>query len=252
MHDMSFCDLSGKTILVTGASSGIGRQAAISIARQGGNVVITGRDEKRLEETMQALDGNNHLLIVADLTKEEEVDKLVGALPKLNGLVHSAGIVAAMPVKFIRQENISKMTRINYEVPVFLMARVLLMKKILNNASIVFMSTISTRLPFFGGSLYTSAKAAIESYSKALALEMVTKGIRSNTISPGLVKTPLITEPASEGQMELIDESLERYLKKFPMGIGEPTDVANSIVFLLSDEAKWISGTNLIMGGVLQ
>ncbi len=249
---MGFCELTGKTILVTGASSGIGRQAAISIAKQGGTVVITGRNEERLEETMQALKGNNHQLIVADLTKDKDVDMLVEALPQLNGIVHSAGIVAAMPVKFIRQENISKMTRINYEVPVFLTARVLLKKKILNNASIVFMSTISTQLPFFGGSLYTSAKAAIESYSKALALEMVTRGIRSNTLAPGLVKTPLITEPASDGQIQMIDDSLERYLKKFPMGVGEPVDVANAIVFFLSDESKWISGSNLIMGGVLQ
>ena len=105
---MGFCELTGKTILVTGASSGIGRQAAISIAKQGGNVVITGRNEERLEETMQALEGNNHLSIVADLTKEKDVDKLVEALPQLNGLVHSAGIVVATPVKFIRQEDISK------------------------------------------------------------------------------------------------------------------------------------------------
>ncbi len=249
---MGFCELTGKTILVTGASSGIGKQTAISIAGLGGKVVVTGRNEKRLGETKQALKGNDHLSIVADLTNEEEVDKLVDALPQLNGLVHCAGIVDATPIKFIRQQNISKMTRINYESPIFLTARVLLKKKILNNASIVFMSTISTQIPFFGGSLYTSAKAGIESYSKALALEMVTKGIRSNTISPGLVKTPLITEPANEGQMELIDDSLDRYLKKFPMGVGEPVDVANAIVFFLSDESRWVSGTNLVMGGVLQ
>ena len=249
---MGFCELTGKTILVTGASSGIGQQAAISIAKQGGNVVITGRNEKRLDETMQALKGNSNLSIVADLTKEEDVDKLVDVLPQLNGLVHCAGIVDATPIKFVRQQNISKMTRINYEVPIFLTARVLLKKKILNNASIVFMSTISTQIPFFGGSLYTSAKAGIESYSKALALEMVTRGIRSNTLAPGLVKTPLITEPASEGQIQMIDDSLERYLKKFPMGVGEPIDVANAIIFFLSDESKWISGANLVMGGVLQ
>ena len=249
---MGFCELTGKTILVTGASSGIGKQTAISIAGLGGKVVVTGRNEKRLGETMQALDGNDHLSIVADLTNEEEVDKLVDALPQLNGLVHCAGIVDATPIKFVRQQNISKMTRINYEAPIFLTARVLLKKKILNNASIVFMSTISTQIPFFGGSLYTSAKAGIESYSKALALEMVTKGIRSNTISPGLVKTPLITEPASEGQMKIIDDSLDRYLKKFPMGVGEPVDVANAIVFFISDESRWVSGTNLVMGGVLQ
>jgi len=111
---------------------------------------------------------------------------------------------------------------------------------------------VATKMPYFGGALYNSAKSAIESYSKTLALELVKRGIRSNCLSPGLVNTPLINNPVSDGQMKMVDESLERYQKKYPMGIGEPDDVANAIVFFLSDESKWISGTNLMMGGVLQ
>lgn len=249
---MAFCNLSGKKILVTGASSGIGKQAAVMIAKQGGELIITGRDEDRLTDTLNLLLGENHTSILADLTNEEEIASLVAKLPKIDGLVHCAGIVGPTPVKFIRQENIQKMLRINFEVPVLLTARILLMKKLLDNSSIVFMSTVATKMPYFGGALYNSSKAALESYSQTIALELVKRGIRSNCLSPGLVNTPLIKKPVSDGQMEIVDESLGRYLKKYPMGIGEPEDVANAIVYFLSDESRWVSGTNLVMGGVLQ
>ncbi|MBC8321177.1 MAG: SDR family oxidoreductase [Bacteroidetes bacterium] len=246
------CELTKKTILVTGASSGIGRHAALKISQQGGTLIITGRDEPRLSKTFKNLKEGNHKMFVANLNNEEEINTLVADLPSINGLVHCAGIVGPTPVKFIRKENIEKLMGINFEVPVLLTARILLLKKLMNNSSIVFMSTVATQMPYFGGALYNSAKSAIESYSKTLALELVKKGIRSNCISPGLVNTPLIKKPVSDGQMEIIDESLGRYLKKYPMGIGEPEEVANAIVFFLSDESKWISGTNLVMGGVLQ
>lgn len=249
---MAFCDLSGRKILVTGASSGIGKQAAINISKQGGELIITGRDEKRLKETLNDLEGKNHSLVIADLVNEDEINELVSSLPELNGVVHCAGIVGPTPVKFIREQDIKKMLRINFEVPVLLTSRILLMKKLIDFSSILFMSTVATKMPYFGGALYNSSKSAIESYSKTLALELVKKGIRSNCLSPGLVNTPLIKKPVSDGQMEIVDESLGRYLKKYPMGIGNPEDVANTIVFFLADESKWISGTNLVMGGVLQ
>lgn len=249
---MTYANLSEKKVLVTGASSGIGRETAILISKLGGNLILTGRDKERLDDTMNLLEGSDHQSMVADLTNEEELNKLVDSLPELNGLVHSAGIVGPTPTKFIRQENISRMLRINFEVPVLLTARILQKKRITNNSSIVFMSTVATQMPYFGGALYNSSKSALESYSKTLALELVKRGIRSNCISPGLVNTPMINTPAGDDQMELVDESLGRYLKKYPMGIGEPQDVASAIVFFISDESKWISGTNLVMGGVLQ
>lgn len=176
---MGYCDLTGKTIFVTGTSSGIGKEAAIKISQQGGTLFITGRDEKRLAETHNRLSGVNHKMIVADLNNEEEIISLVTELPQINGLVHCAGIVGPTPAKFIRKENIDSLMRINFEVPVLLTGRILLMKKLLNNSSIVFMSTVATKMPYFGGALYNSAKSAIESYSKTLALELVKRGIRS-------------------------------------------------------------------------
>jgi len=249
---MSYCNLSNKTVLVTGASSGIGKQAAIKIAQQGGHLIITGRNEKRLSETLQKLEGKNHSMIVANLENEKEIHKLVDSLPSINGLVHCAGIVGPMPAKFIREKDIESLMRINFEVPVLLTGRILLMKKLMKGSSVVFMSTVATKMPYFGGALYNSAKSAIESYSKTLALELVKSEIRSNCLSPGLVNTPLISGPVSDGQVKMVDDSLGRYKKKYPMGIGEPEDVANAIVFFMSDESKWISGTNLVMGGVLQ
>jgi NAD(P)-dependent dehydrogenase (short-subunit alcohol dehydrogenase family) len=243
--------LTDKTILITGASSGIGKEAALLISSYGANVYITGRDTNRLEETFQKISGNasrvtRHASRPADLTVEAEMDALVADLPPLNGIVHCAGIVGPLPSKFITQEGIDKMFSINYNVPVNLTSKILRKKKLLDNASVVFMSTIATKNPYFGGALYSSSKAALEAYSKTLALELMPKGIRSNCLLAGLVDTPMIVSPAEKGMQE---EALGRYLQRYPLGIGAPKDVAATILFFLSDASKWITGTNLILGG---
>ncbi len=249
---MEFCNLSGKTILVTGASSGIGRQVAILVSKLGGKLFITGRDEQKLTHTMLSLEGDGHMMLAADLTDEPQMNQLVKNLPNLNGIVHGAGIIGPTPAKFIRQENIDKLFRINFEVPVLLNGKIMISRKLENGSSIVFFSSIVTKSPYFGGALYSSAKAALESYSQTLALEMAGKKIRANILSPALVNTPLLTDPAREGNPEIVDDSIQRYLKKYPMGIGEPEDVANMVAFLLADESKWISGANITMGSVIQ
>jgi NAD(P)-dependent dehydrogenase (short-subunit alcohol dehydrogenase family) len=238
--------LTGKTCLVTGASSGIGRQAAVIISRYGAAVHITGRNAGRLDETFRMLEGTGHVQVVADLTVEQQMDGLIAGLPSLDGIVHCAGIVGPLPVKFITQADIDRMFAINYHVPVNLTGKLLRKKKIQDHASILFMSTIATRNPYFGGALYSSSKAAIEAYSRTLALEHVARGIRSNCLQAGLVDTPMIVNP-SEDKMQ--EEALDRYLKRYPLGIGQPKDVASAILFFLSDAGKWITGTSLILGG---
>ncbi len=249
---MGFCNLHGKTMLITGASSGIGQETAILAASLGASVILAGRNHDRLNQTHSMMEGNSHTIFAGDLTNEEAIYALAAQCQQIDGLVHGAGIVGPTPAKFIRQQDINQLLRINFEIPVLLTSRLLLLKKIRNNASIVFLSTIATRSPYFGGSLYTSAKAGLEAYSRSLALELVKPGIRANCLLPGLVNTPLINNPAQEGQMEMVEESLQRYLKKYPMGMGEPIDVANTIIFLLSDESRWISGTSIPMGSVIQ
>jgi len=249
---MSFCDLKGKTVLVTGASSGIGMQAAISISKMGATLIITGRNESKLKDTFTSLEGQGHQMLAGDLILDEDRDVLVSDLPELDGVVHCAGIIGPTPAKFIRSDDIKKMMSINYRAPVLLNASILQKKKLKKGASVLMMSSVVTQNPYFGGSLYSASKGAIEAYTKTLALELVDKNIRVNCISPGLVNTPLITDPAKENNPEIVEDSLARYIAKYPMGVGEAEDVANAIVFLLSDESRWISGVNLPMGAIVR
>ncbi|MCX6235543.1 MAG: SDR family NAD(P)-dependent oxidoreductase [Bacteroidetes bacterium] len=243
---MNAFSLKGKTILVTGASSGLGRQCATSISHYGGTVIITGRNEERLNETLANLEGENHRFFVADLTIREQLAALTGTLPKLNGVVYSTGISALSPARFITEEDIEKTFKISFNASVLLTSELLAHKKLQNKAcSLVFISSISTRYPFVGGSMYISAKAALEAYAKVLALELASKGIRSNCISPAFVKTPMLDDTAKKYSQEMVKKVEELQI----LGLGEPEDVANTVVFFLSDASKWITATNLILGG---
>lgn len=249
---MSFCELTNKSILVTGASSGIGMQTAVSISKQGGKLVITGRNESKLRETFDLLEGEGHSMLAGDLLDEDTQTELLNILPGLDGLVHCAGIIGPTPAKFIRPDDIKKMMGINYKVPVLLTAAILQKKKLNKGASIILMSSVVTQNPYFGGSMYAASKGAIESYCKTLALELVDRQMRVNCISPGLVNTPLITDPAKENNPEIVEDSLRKYMAKYPMGVGEAEDVANTIVFLLSEQSRWISGANIPMGAIVR
>jgi NAD(P)-dependent dehydrogenase (short-subunit alcohol dehydrogenase family) len=242
---MNAFDLTGKNILITGASSGLGRQAAITCSRHGANVFLTGRNRKRLEETRKLMDGENHSIIAADLTNDTEIEGLVFVVPKLNGVVYSVGITSIVPAGFIDREKIEETFKANYESVVLLNERLFRMKKLeRDNCSLVWLSSISTQYPFVGGGLYVSTKAAIEGYSRVFAVEAAKKGIRSNCLRPGYIKTPMTN--ATE---ELSSEVVGKIEEKQPLGLGTPEDVANTIVFFLSDASRWITGTNLIMGG---
>lgn len=238
-------DLTGKTILITGASSGLGQQAAISSSMQGATLIITGRDKTRLDETLKRLKGDNHKAIIADLCYEEQINNLVDQLPKLNGVVYSVGISDLTPAQFLNSEIINKNYKINFEASVLLSTRILRKKRLLKGSSIVFISSISTVYPFAGGAMYISTKAALEAYSRVLALELAPKKIRSNCLRPAFVKTHMLDETAENYSKAVVDKIEEQQL----LGLGEPEDVANAIVFFLSDASKWITATNLILGG---
>jgi NAD(P)-dependent dehydrogenase (short-subunit alcohol dehydrogenase family) len=239
-------DLTGKSILVTGASSGLGRQCAITASNHGASVIITGRNQQRLLETYEQLSGSGHHWLLADLTIEMDIDTLVRQLPQLNGVVYSTGISDLSPARYIKAEDIAKTFDISFNASVLLTSQLLAKKKLEKNAcSLVFISTISTRYPFVGGAMYISAKAALESYAKVLALELAPKGIRSNSISPAFVRTPMLDDTAEKYSNEAVKKIEEQQL----LGLGEPEDVANTVVFFLSDAARWITASNLIVGG---
>jgi NAD(P)-dependent dehydrogenase (short-subunit alcohol dehydrogenase family) len=243
---MNAFDLKGKTILVTGASSGLGKQTAITASEYGAKVIVTGRNLSRLDETYRSLAGEGHRQFAADLTVQADIDRLVASLPQLDGLVHSTGISELAPAQFITEEVISKTFRISFDASVLLTAGILRKKKLTKgNSSIVFISSISTRYPFVGGAMYISAKAALEAYARVLALELASRGTRVNCIAPAFVRTPMLDETAENFSQEAVDKIEQRQL----MGLGDPVDVANTIIFYLADASKWVSATNLILGG---
>lgn len=241
----SLFDLQGKTILITGSSSGIGRESAIMASKAGARLILTGRNTGKLQDTLNSLDGQDHVFIPADLTISEELATLVDQSPELDGIVHSAGITGHLPAKFINSEEIGRFFSSNYQAPVLLTAGLLRKKKVRTGASIIFLSSIATKYPYFGGALYGSSKAALEAYSKVLALELAPRQVRSNCISPSFVKTAMV-----EGAAETISkEVLEKFEKMMPLGFGEPSDVASAVVYLLSDASRWVTGSNLVLGG---
>lgn len=244
MNNIPFA-LSGKRILITGASSGIGAQTAISVAAMGATVIITGRNKNNLHSTFLKLTGKGHQEIIADICTEVEL--IVNNCGQLDGIVNCAGITKHVPIKFLDQKNFDQVFNVNYNAPVFLTNRLFKEKKINQGASIVFISSLASKFPFKGGSYYSGAKAAIDTFSKTIAIEFASQKIRANTINPGMVKTPLL-----EGAEETISkEAMAEHEKAYPLGFGDTNDIANACIFLLSDASKWITGTNMIMDGGL-
>lgn len=243
-HPISVKD---KKILVTGASSGIGEETAIVLARLGAKLIIAGRDEERLNNVFKKLDGSDHKAVVGDLSKTEEIDKLIKECGALDGLVNSAGKDYNRPIKFLSKKNIDEVFDINYTAPVLLVNNLFKEQKIKQGASLVFISSISSMISYKGGTLYCGSKAGIDAFSRAIALEFAVKKIRSNTINAAIVRTPLLDRVSKI----LKPEQLELMQRRQPLGFGDPNDVANMALFLLSDASKWITGTAMVMDGGL-
>ncbi len=239
-------NLQEKTILITGASSGIGRAIAIACAHAGATIIATGRNKNALEDLMSALPGNNHSYITADLTNKTERDNLVHNLPSLNGVVHAAGIGFTLPAKFTTEQTIDDVFDANFKAPILLQTSLITNKRLAKGASIVFIASITSSMPKIGNSLYSASKAALISYARVLSLELAPKMVRVNCISPAMVWTKLITC----GNLSL--EDLKADEKTYPLKrYGQPEDIAPLAVYLLSDSSSWMTGSNVeITGGV--
>lgn len=236
--------LEGKTVLVTGASSGIGQATAIECSKLGARVVITGRNKERLNETFAQLTGEGHQIIVADLNTQDDIDALVEACPVLDGLVNNAGRGKSKPVNFLKLEDLQDVYQTNLFGVALLTKGLLKKKKLVKGSSIVFTSSISSYMTAAGLAIYASSKAALCGYMRTCAIELGAKGIRSNAVMPGMVETKLINSGT------YTDEDKQKDLNLYPLGrYGKPNDIAYGIIYLLSDASSWVTGTELVIDG---
>ena len=237
--------LLGKTILITGASSGIGKAVAQECAAAGATCLITARNKQRLQQTLESLVGEGHQSIIADLTDESAITEMVNNLPKLDGIVNCAGVVETKMLKFTEEEDLQKMFETNAFSSIRLVRALVQGKKLKKESSIVIISSISgVRCGYIGGSLYGATKGALEGFVKATALELAPQRIRVNTIVPGMVDTALLKDV--DVDQEQIEADKQRYpLKRY----GKPEEVGYSAVYLLSDATKWMTGTSLLIDG---
>lgn len=240
--------LEGKTILVTGASSGIGRQCAIDCAKMGAKVLAIGRNQERLNEVVREIpcNGSGYSFDLSDIDGIKNlIFKMVEENGKLDGFIHAAGIEVTSPIKLSKPEEFESVYRVNCLSAFEIVKNLCGLKTFNKGGAIVLISSISGVIARKGLSAYAASKGALISAARVMALEMAPREIRVNTISPGTILTPM---------MQLALDSLgEEERKKrndgFPLGIGYPSDISNACIYLLSDAGRWVTGQNLIVDG---
>lgn len=246
---MSTCynpfSLEGKTVLVTGASSGIGRATAIECSKAGAKLIIIGRNQERLQETFLTLEGDGHSKICVDLTDETGMSAMIAEIPVIDGCVLCAGRGLSTPVQFCTKEKFETVFNINFYSTAGLIALLYKKKKLKKQSSVVIIDSIGGVYRFgFGSAIYGSSKAALDSFMKFASREFAQRQVRVNCICPGMIETPLIHRGT------YTDENLAKD-KEFYLGhrYGMPEEVAFGAIYLLSDATKWVTGTNLVIDG---
>lgn len=236
--------LEGRTILVTGASSGIGRGISIDCAKMGATVHLVARNEERLNETLSQMEGEGHIIHKVDLCSSDDIYNMIEVIPKLDGIILCAGIIKTMPVKNINEEAISEIFNTNIIGDIKLISRILRKRKLNHGCSVIFISSVSTFNVKVGNSLYSATKGAVNSFAKTMALEVSKQDIRVNCIQPGFVPSAILGCGAIEE-----DCFLKFYAERHPLGFGTPTDIANCCIYLLSDAARWVTGSIFTIDG---
>lgn len=237
--------LKEKKVLITGASSGIGRAVAQQCAAAGADCIISARNIGRLNETMETLTGGNNSIITANLSNHETIVKLTDDIDTIDGLVCCAGIVETTMLKFADDADILRIFETNTFSVIRLIRELSNKKKLRKGASIVIISSISgVKCGYIGGSIYGASKGALEGFVKAAALELAPRKVRINTIAPGMIHTSLLAGSS------IGDEQLDIDRQKYPLKrYGTPEEVAYACVYLLSDTTTWITGSTLVMDG---
>jgi NAD(P)-dependent dehydrogenase (short-subunit alcohol dehydrogenase family) len=237
--------LNRKTIFITGASSGIGRAIAIECSKMGANLIISGRNAERLQETFDMLEGAAHSQIIADLTQNQDIMNFVDKIHSLDGLVHCAGYTRLIPFQFIKEDDILSVMKVNFISPAIISQTLIRNKKLNKGASIVFISSISgVYCSSVAESIYSASKGAVNGIVKAMAIELAVKGIRVNSVNPGVVETSFFSEGLISSE-QLLDGIKNYPLKRY----GKPEDIAYAVIYLLSDAAQWVTGSNLLIDG---
>ena len=233
----------GKTILITGAASGIGKATALQCAEMGARLILLDLNEDGLLTTLSELPEGSAVIYALNLTDYDVLCETVSKFPKLDGVASNAGIFYSMMARLSDKQDMEKIFQINTFSHIDLVQQLMVQKKLNKGASVVFTSSMSgVFCGAVGGSLYGATKSALAGYAKTLAIELAPRGIRVNTIHPGMVNTPLIHSTA------LSQDVLEEDKKNYPLGrYGEPEEVAYSIVYIFSDATKWMTGTQLLI-----
>lgn len=239
--------LEGKIILITGASSGIGRAVAIECSKLGASVIITARNERRLQETLNQMEGDCHKFVVCDLSLSENIASLVSQLPQIDGFISNAGINTMLPISFMNDTDVKNIFQVNTVSPMLLLKELIKKKKLKKSSSVVYTSSMAgVGAAAVGNGVYTASKGAISSFIKVAALELAPRRIRVNAVCPGMTETSMIYDDS------LNKEQLAKDMERYPLGrYGDPKDIAWAMIFLLSDASAWITGINLVIDGGL-
>lgn len=241
--------LENKTILITGASSGIGRQCAIDCSKMGANVVLVARNEERLNETLSNMEGVGHLVCPYDLNNldgiKELVASVVSSVGKLDGFIHSAGIEVSKPLQLLTVDDYEAVLRVNSLSGFEFVHQLASFKNMNKGGAIVLIASISGVIGRGSVAAYSASKGAVISACRSMSLEFAKKQIRVNCVSPGTILTPLM-----QNYLNILDDKArEIRIDGFPLGLGDPTDISNACIYLLSDASRWITGQNLIVDG---